>query len=124
MDFIVLKKRLSTFKNENGRLSKVSDELIMDLLRAWESWTGSSKEFYQNLGLNKQQLAIFIKKAKKLNKSGIFPVEEFKEIKINSETGQIMELGPCSGVEIVWNNGKVIRFSQVDLLVDFLKKAA
>lgn len=124
MDFIVLKKRLSTFKNENGRLSKVSDELIMDLLRAWESWTGSSKEFYQSLGLNKQQLAIFIKKAKKLNKSGIFPVEEFKEIKINSETGQIMELGPCSGVELIWNNGKVIRFSQVDLLVDFLKKAA
>lgn len=116
MDFIVLKKRLSTFKNENGRLSKVSDELIMDLLRAWESWTGSSKEFYQNLGLNKQQLAIFIKKGKKLNKSGIFPVEEFKEIKINSESGQIMELGPCLGVKLVWSNGKVIRFSQVDLL--------
>ena len=32
--------------------------------------------------------------------------------------------GPGAGAEIVWTNGRVIRYSQVDLLLDFLKKSA
>lgn len=69
-------------------------------------------------------MAKLMGKAKKLKREGRFPESEFKEIKINSESGQIIESAACSGVEIVWDNGKPIRFSQVDLLVDFLKKAA
>jgi hypothetical protein len=125
MDNAILKKRLNTFKTSNGKLTQVSDEVVMELLRAWEQWPGTSADLYRDIGLSKMQMVILIKKAKKLIKSGaVFPESDFKEIRINSESGQIVESSPCSGVEIIWNNGKVIRFSQVDLLIDFLKKAA
>jgi hypothetical protein len=35
-----------------------------------------------------------------------------------------MELSPCSGVELVWEGGRIIRFSKIEILLDFLKKAA
>jgi len=53
MDSVVLKKRLSTFRSKTGQLRGISDDLVVDLLRAWESWSGSSKEFYQSLGISK-----------------------------------------------------------------------
>jgi len=117
---IVLKKRLSSFRTENGRLTKISDDLLVDILRAWEAWTGTAKEFYVGLGLKKDQLAPMIKKAKKLAKSGAYGSGEFKEIKLDSL------VGASSGmpIEISWDKGKVIRFSQVEALVDFLKKVA
>ncbi len=125
MDNSNLKKRLNTYKTAKGTLSKVSDEVIMELLRAWEQWPGTSTDFYRDLSLSKMQMVTLIKKGKKLVKNGaVFPDSEFKEIKIDSASGQLQELGPCSGVELVWNNGRVIRFSQVELLLDFLKKAA
>lgn len=124
MDHSILRKRLTTFKSSKGNLIKVSDELLFDLIRAWESWTGTSTELAKDLGINVKQLSFIVRKAKKLHREGRFPESEFKEIKINSESGQIIESSPCSGVEIIWNNGKIIRFSQVDLLVDFLKKVA
>lgn len=122
MDTTVLKKRLSTFRTEGGRLSKVSDELVVDLLRAWESWTGSSKEFYQSLGLSKQQLGNMIKKGKRLLKSGRFSEGEFKELKLDTLVGS--EAAMAGPIEVSWDKGKVIRFSQVDVLIDFLKKVA
>lgn len=122
MDSIVLKKRLSTYRTDGGRLTKVGDEVLVDILRAWESWTGTSKEFYQSLSLSKQQLAIMIKKGKKLLKSGNFSGGEFKEIKLDSLVSGVSTM--VGVIEIVWDQGKVIRFSAVDQLVDFLKKVA
>lgn len=124
MDLGILKKKISTFKTVGGRLTKVNDDLLIDILSAWENWTGPASGFYSAIGADHRKMAKIIGKAKKLKREGHFPSEEFKEIKINPDSGQIMELSPCSGVELVWSNGKVIRFSQVDLLVDFLKKAA
>ena len=40
MDNTTLKKRLSTYKSEGGHLKNVSDELLMDILQAWEAWMG------------------------------------------------------------------------------------
>ena len=119
---IVLRKRLSSFRTENGRLTRISDDLLVDILRAWEAWTGSAKEFYVGLGLNKDQLAPIIKKGKKLSKSGHYGSGEFKEVKLDGliQGGSAMA-GP---IEVSWDKGKVIRFSQVDALVDFLKKVA
>lgn len=125
MDNAILKKRLNTYKSSKGTLKDVSDEVVMEVLRAWENWPGTSADLYRDLGLSKMQMVTMIQKAKRLVKSGaVFPDSEFKEIKLDSSTGQIQELGRCSGVELVWNNGRVIRFSQIDLLLDFLKKAA
>lgn len=124
MDNQILKKRLSTFRNDKGRLVRVSDELLIDVLRAWETWTGSSKEFYTELGVSKQTLGCFIKKAKKLNREGRFSdSSEFKEIQIESGSVHSISGSPC-GIELSWNEGKVIRFAQVEQLVDFLKKVA
>ncbi len=120
MDNAVLRKRLNTFKSAKGTLRKVSDEVVMEVLRAWESWPGTSKDFYREIAVSKQQLAILIKKAKNLVKSGAILEEEFKEIMI--EESKIA--APCSGMELIWGEGKVIRFLEVDLLVDFLKKVA
>lgn len=103
MDLAILKKKISTYKTTTGKLTRVPDELAYEILKSWEQWTG---------------------RAKNLQREGFFPADDFKEIKIDSASGQVLELTPCSGVEVVWDNGKIIRFSQVDLLLDFLKKAA
>lgn len=124
MDLRILKKKISTFRTVGGKLTNVSDDLLIDILFAWENWAGPSSGFYSAIGADHRKMAKLIGRAKKLKREGYFPSEEFKEIRISTESGQIIESAPCSGVEIIWNNGKIIRFSQVDLLVAFLKKAA
>ena len=95
MDLAVLKKRLSTFRSEKGSITRVTDDVLVDVLIAWETWTGLAKDFY-------------------------------KEIKIQESPSNIGSLhaGPCLGVEMMWDNGKLIRFQQVEQLVDFLKKVS
>lgn len=123
MENVILKKRLSTFRNDKGRLVRVSDELLIDILRAWETWTGSGKDFYTGLGVSKQTLGCFIKKAKKLSREGrLADSGEFKEIALDVASAVMPAVG--GGIELAWDQGKVIRFSQVEQLVDFLKKVA
>jgi hypothetical protein len=122
MEMSFLKKRLSSFVTEKGYLKNVNDETYFELLKAWESWTGTSKEFYRALGFSSRQLAGLIGKAKKMQGKGHFGVSEFKEVKIEAAEG--IEIYPIVGMEVIWKNGQVIRFSQVDTLIDFLKKAA
>lgn len=120
MDNAVIKKRLNTFKSDKGILKRVSDEVVIDVLRAWENWPGMSSDLYRELGLSKMQLVTMIQKAKRLVKSGVVVESDFKEIKVAPST-----FGSGSwAIEIAWDNGKVIRFGQVELLVDFLKKVA
>ncbi len=121
MDFTILKKRLSTFRSETGKLMNVSDELLMELLLAWESWNGPASGFYTALGVSHRKMAKLMGRAKKLKREGVFPESSFKEIKLESTSG--LASGSC-GIELAWENGRVIRFSQVELLVDFLKKVA
>lgn len=122
MDMDVLKKRISTFRGEGGRVRITDEGLLMEILQAWEQWTGPAKSFYPAIGVSQTGMASIIGKAKKLRREGHFPAEEFKEIKLSgAESGSV---GPCSGIEIAWDNGKLIRFQQVDQLVDFLKKVA
>lgn len=122
MDNTILKKRLNTFRSARGTLTRVSDEVIMELLRSWEAWPGTSADFYRDIGLSKQQLAILIKKGKKLVKNGIVTEGEFKEIPLNA--GAVVSGDSGKGVVMKWDKGKLIRFSDVDQLVDFLKKVA
>jgi hypothetical protein len=122
VDLAVLKKKISSYRTEGGHLTKVSDELAMEILVAWEQWAGPAKGFYSAIGVNQHKLAVILGKAKKLRRDGGFPAEAFKEIKlIDGQTGR---LPPCSGIEIAWDGGKLIRFAEVDQLVDFLKKVA
>lgn len=120
MDNTVLKKRLSTFKSSKGSLVKVSDDVIFEVTRCWEEWNGKSTDLAKELGIDVKQLIFLIKKAKQLKREGMFPVEGFKEIKVEGR----VPLGWSCGIEVCWDNGKLIRFSQVEQLVDFLKKVA
>lgn len=123
MDLEILKKRLSSYRTPKGRLTRVPDELLVDILLAWEKWTGPGSGFYSALGADHRKMAGLIGRAKKLKREGFFPEEAFKEIKVESRD-QSAGPNPCQGIEIVWDNGKLIRFPQVELLIDFLKKVA
>lgn len=121
MDLGVLKKKLSSYKTDGGYVKNVSSDLLVEILSAWESWTGPSKGFYTELGINRLSGARMVGEAKKLKREG-FATDGFKEVKVSS--GEAMPGGPCQGIEIVWDNGKLIRFSQVEYLIDFLKKVS
>ena len=125
MDIEVLRKKISTFRGDGGRVRITDDGLLMEILLAWEEWKGPLQEFYRGIGVSHKGMASIIGKAKKLRREGHFPAEEFKEIKIANGNGQnACGFGVGSGIELSWENGRVIRFGQVDQLVDFLKKVA
>lgn len=123
MDNNVLRKRINTFKSSKGVIKNMSNEVIIDVLRTWEQWPGTAADLYRDLGIKKGQMSSIIKRAKKLVNSGMVAESEFKEIEL--EEAAIVQL-PSSGcgIELVWDNNKVIRFGTPDLLMDFLKKAA
>lgn len=122
MDNMVLKKRLNTFKSSKGTLRNVSDDVVIDVLRTWEQWPGTSAELYRELGLSKMQLVTMLQKAKRLVKNGVVVESEFKELQVEESTSSAAPLANC-GIELVWKDN-IIRFGNSDLLVDFLKKAA
>lgn len=121
MDFMVMKKRLSTFRTPKGQYRGVADEVLIDLLRGWEQWPGSGGEFNSSLGLSKGQLANLIKEAKRAYKRQSVANEGFQEVQI--ATGGPAQPPSCC-IEFTWDGNKTVRFQQVDQLVEFLKKAA
>ena len=118
MDTNVLKKRLNTYKSGKGNLTRVDDEVVMDVLRAWEQWQGSAADLYRELGLSKMQLVTMIQKGKRLVKKGVATGSDFKEIKISPETHETRDK-----IELSWDGGRTIRFGAVDQLIEFLEKA-
>jgi hypothetical protein len=123
MDLEVLKKKVSSYRSDSGRVRKVSDDLLLEILHAWEQWTGPARGFYTALGVSAKGISSIIGKAKKLKREG-FPAGDFKEIKIDGVESPSSPSGPCTGIELGLPDGKVIRFPQVDQLLEFLKKAA
>lgn len=123
MDLEILKKKISTFRGEGGRVSITDDHLLLEILSAWERWTGPASGFYSAIGVSSKGIASIIGRAKKLKREG-FPSGDFKEIKIDGATSPSSMSSPCNGIELCWAEGRVIRFPQVDQLLEFLKKAA
>lgn len=121
MDLEVLKKKLSTYRNARGQVRGVNDELLMEVLAAWEQWTGATGGFCTAIGVSRPGISSIIGKAKKLRREG-FPTDQFREVKVVGASGG--EAPPCSGIEVVWEGARVIRFLDVDNLIDFLKKVA
>lgn len=113
----ILKKRLNTFRSPKGSVIGVPDDLVVDIVRAWEQWTGTAKSFYQSLGLKKQQLASLIKKGKRLFKDGKEKLGPFTPIEIKPPADH-------NKVPIIltWDKKKTIRFYEVGQLIEFLKK--
>ena len=121
MDHAILRKKLNTFKSGKGSLRQVSNEVVLEVLRAWERWPGTSADLYRDLGLSKMQLVTMIQKAKRLVKSGSVIETDFSEIKLEQHEPQ--NSSTCH-IELVWDESKLIRFTQVEQLVEFLKKVA
>ena len=124
MDIEILKKRISTFRGADGKIRITDDTLFMEILLAWEQWKGPMNEFYRTLGSSKSGMAAIIGKAKKMRREGHFPVEEFKEVKVSDSSAGASSLVGCNVIELSWDSGRLIRFGQVEQLLDFLKKAA
>ena len=124
MDNSILKKRLNTFKSGTGKLRRVSDEVVLEVLRAWENWPGSAADLYRELGLSKMQLVILIKKAKNLVKKGVVAESEFKEIALDLQSAQGQPTFGNKVIELASDGGKLLRFYEVEQLIDFLKKVA
>jgi len=112
MEHTILKKKLSTFKTAKGRLTRVSDEVLVDVIRAWETWPGKATDMAKELGLTMRQLMVLVEKAKKRLREGGISAEEFREIKVEGGFLSGSMLGP---IELGWDQGRVIRFSQVDM---------
>lgn len=115
----VIRKRLNTYKSEGGRLSKVDDEVVLEVLRAWENWQGSTADLYRELGLSKMQLLIMLKKGKELVKNGVGSGGSFKEISISA--APIGSAGAGYAIEVSMEHGRLVRFKEVSQLVEFLK---
>lgn len=122
MDHGILKKKLSTFRTAKGILVRVSDEVVMEVLRAWEQWPGKASDMAKELGLTMRQMMVLVEKAKKRLREGAIAMEEFKDIKIEAPVS--LSGGMSGSIELAWDQGRVIRFSQVEQLIDFLKKVA
>jgi len=119
---LILKKRLNTCRSSTGRLSQVPDDLVIDIVRAWERWPGTAKSFYQSIGIKKQQMGSIIKKGKRIFREGKEKLGPFIPVE-----GQEQPSPPSNKkVPIVlnWDKKKTIRFDEVGQLVEFLKKCA
>jgi hypothetical protein len=114
---LILKKRLNTFKTGKGSLIGVPDELIFDIIRVWEKWTGSSKSLCQSLGIKNKQLAFIIKKGKRIIKNNKKKLGPFIPIEVKNSTNQ-----QRTPIVLILNKKRSIRFYQVNQLVEFLKQ--
>lgn len=127
MDLAILKKKISTYRTPKGRITNLPEELLGEILNAWEQWTGSGSSFYSAIGADHRKMASLIGRAKRLKREGVFDGIEFTEVVVETNEDQSslnsLSMVGC-GIELVWNNDKVIRFGTAELLLDFLKKAA
>lgn len=126
MDLTILKKKISSYRTPKGRITSLPDELLAEILNAWEQWTGPASGFYKELGADFRKMGSLMGRAKKLKREGAFDGLEFTEVKIeDNETESIESCTTSSGcnIELVWQSN-LIRFGSSDLLLDFLKKAA
>lgn len=121
MELEILKKKLSSFRGDGGRIRNVSDDLLLEVLAAWEQWTGASKEFYKSIGSSQKGIAGMIGKAKRLKREG-FSIP-FQEVAIEGITNTDTPAPITCDIEVQEQN-KIIRFRKVDLLIEYLKKAA
>jgi hypothetical protein len=121
MDLEVLKKKLSTYKNSRGQVRGVNDDLLLEVLSEWEHWTGSAKEFYKSIGISSTGMASMIGKAKRLKREGHSAA--FEEVKVEGFSDLDNPTPITCDIEVQDKN-KIIRFRKVDLLIEYLKKAA
>ncbi len=126
MDLIILKKKIDGFRAGNGQLQKVPAELLWELRQAWEHHTDSADEFRRALGMKVGTLRKLLVESKKLNH--VLASSEAVGFSSSEEQASLVAEGNSANhgrLELEYDGvKKVIRFSDVDTLIEFLKKAA
>lgn len=119
MDFEILRKKLDAYKTPGGSYKNIKSELLVELLRVWEEHRGPSTALARQLGMKAGQLARQIREARKAATRGEAVDPAFQALQVQSSV-------EATGSEIVlsWGGDKRVKFPNVDLLVDFLRKAA
>lgn len=121
MELEVLKKKLSAFKGDAGRIRNVSDDLLLEVLSSWETWGGTAQAFYRGIGSSHKGMGAILGKAKRLKRDGAnMP---FSEIKVEGLSDGGAPGSVICDIEVQDKN-KLIRFRKVDHLIEYLKKAA
>lgn len=126
MDLTLLRKKISSYRTPTGKITRLPDELLAEILHAWEQWTGPGSGFYKALGADHRKMASLMGRAKQLKRDGAFDGLSFTEVVVDeSESSEVQsnqtQIG--RGIELVYKNN-IIRFGNSELLMDFLKKAA
>ena len=127
MDLTMLSKKISSYRTPKGRVTKLPDEILGEILQAWEQWPGTANDFYRALGSHQKKMAKLMGKAKQLKRDGAFDGLNFTEVIVEGAASTLSTSklsGDCTGIELVWDNSKIIKFGNSDLLLDFLKKVA
>jgi hypothetical protein len=121
MDFEVMRKKLDAYKTPGGSYKNIKSELLVELLRVWEEHTGSSTELARQLGMKPNQLARQIREARKaaVRSDAIDPAFQALQISESLEGGSTGTV-----IEMSWGGDKIVKFPNVDCLVEFLRKAA
>lgn len=126
MDLTILKKKISSYRTPKGQIRSLPNELLGEILHAWEQWTGPASGFYTALGADYRKMGSLMGKAKQLKRDGVFDGLNFTEVIVEGEqeadSAEIATTTGC-GIELVYKDN-VIRFGSSDLLLDFLNKAA
>lgn len=124
MDLTVLSRKISSYRTPKGRITKLPDELLGEILHAWEQWSGSSSGFYKELGVDFRKMGPMMGRAKQLKREGVFDGLNFTEVVVEGELPNVScSLSTGCNIELIYKNS-VIRFGSSELLLDFLKKAA
>lgn len=124
MDLTLLSRKISSYRTPKGRIFNLPNELLGEILHAWEQWNGAPAAFYKNLGVDFRKMASIMSKAKQLKRDGAFDGLNFTEVLVEGAVAPSTNTLSGCCIELIWDNNKIIRFGNSDLLMDFLKKAA
>jgi hypothetical protein len=110
MELEVLKKKLSAFKGQGGRISNVSNDMLLEILASWEMYPGSARDFYKGIGSSEKGIASILGKAKRLKREGA--TMPFQEVSVQGITDMTNSTAISCDIEVQESN-KIIRFRRV-----------
>ena len=130
MGLMILKKKIDGYRAANGSIKNVPPELLLEIRQTWGHYTGTPEQFRSELGVKTGTLRNLLVESRKLNHV-IASAGAVGLVAENAEESAMLGQDHIEGavnsdaLELVFDHGiKVIRFPNVDLLVDFLRKSA
>jgi len=132
MEMAILKKKIDGYRDSAGSIKNVPPELLLELRQTWEQYSGSPDQFRSELGVRAGTLRNLLKASKKLNhvlaSAGAvgLAMGGDEEGALGQSPTHSEENGVSNNVLILTfdNGSKTIHFPNVDLLIDFMRKAA